>query len=153
MLNPFGEQIGVGLTSKVKAARATRPSIPNPLRQLRVRSAGAGYRKKLRGEALAAYGSKCTCCAERRPAFLIFLYTEDGQSVNGQKPLKELKMRGWPKDAVRLSCFNCHLGARIAGVCPHQLDARHPEKSSRLPAESEAGSPPGVKEQHHADQL
>ena len=133
MSNPFA------LMKSVKPPRAPHAPRPStPLQQLRVRSAAAGYRKALRADALRAYGSKCSCCDEPRPAFLIFVYTESGKSVNGQRPLKDLKARGWPPTEARIECFNCHLGARIAGVCPHtrETDARRLEKSTRPPTVS-----------------
>lgn len=141
-IDPFHFLARSGGTGTPKAPTTPRPPRPStPLQQLRVRSAAAGYRKALRAEALRAYGGKCGCCAETRPAFLIFLYA-DGKSINGQKPLKELRAAKWPKDAATLSCFNCYLGARIAGTCPHRQEARPVgAKSSRPPTAFDEQAP------------
>lgn len=82
-------------------------------------------RKKLREEAIKAYGGKCNCCGENTPVFL----TIDHVNNNGAEHRKEvpagstfhrwLKSNGYPKD-FQILCWNCNSGRHLnGGICPH----------------------------------
>ena len=84
------------------------------------------FRRKLRLETIAAYGSKCSCCGETIPEFL----TIDHIFNDGAKQRKEegysgislyalLKRNGFPKDRYQLLCMNCNFAKGKHGQCPH----------------------------------
>jgi hypothetical protein len=82
--------------------------------------------KRLRLEAIAAYGAACACCGEREPIFLDLDHVHDnGRSHreevgNNTQMMIQLRKAGWPKGFIQLLCCNCNQGkARNGGVCPH----------------------------------
>lgn len=82
--------------------------------------------RRLRAEAIAAYGARCACCGEREPTFLDLDHIHnDGASHraeagNGTQIMLQLRDAGWPRGRVQLLCCNCNQGkARNGGVCPH----------------------------------
>jgi len=91
------------------------------------------YRKKKRQsiklEVIQNYGGKCECCGETIMEFL----TIDHINNNGGEHMKELgyrtstqfyawlKRNNYPKDDLRLLCWNCNSGRVLNnGVCPHK---------------------------------
>lgn len=86
---------------------------------------GRQYRKKLRLEAVAAYGGRCACCGEERPEFLTIDHIHGGgkkhqrESGGTKAILRELKRMGWPKDRFQLLCYNCNCAKGFYGRCPH----------------------------------
>jgi hypothetical protein len=90
--------------------------------------------KRLRSEFLAEYGGKCVCCGEDEPDFLNMdhIYGSDksdsmapngGYYVKSYEKLAAYRKRGWPKDEIRILCWNCNCGrAKFGnyGVCPHE---------------------------------
>lgn len=87
--------------------------------------------RALRQEAIAAYGSKCTCCGEAEPTFLDLDHiNNDGaehrrELGNTTVIMLDLKRSGWPTGRVQLLCCNCNQGkVRNGGVCPHQEKSR-----------------------------
>lgn len=81
----------------------------------------------LRQEMFNAYGNACTCCGETEPCFLTLEHLNgDGAKhrkshVQPSNLLRELKQKGWPKDAYTILCANCNGGKyRNGGICPHE---------------------------------
>lgn len=81
---------------------------------------------KLRTEALDAYGGKCDCCGESTPEFLTLdHFNGDGKQhrklLGGTGPIYiKLRQEGWPRDQIRLLCWNCNCATRYGRVCPHK---------------------------------
>lgn len=97
--------------------------------------------RTLREEFLAAYGSRCVCCGETERRFLTIGHlNHDGAAhrarvgYDGTQVLRDLKMRGWPKDeGIAIQCANCNMAtARPGIVCPHEV-ARKREQGAGLP--------------------
>jgi len=86
-------------------------------------ASGKRYRRKLRADALAAYGGKCACCGEATTEFLAIDHINGG----GRKHRKAihapmelwLRNQGYPEE-FRLLCHNCNFSAGFYGYCPHQ---------------------------------
>ena len=90
--------------------------------------------RRLRAEALIAYGSRCVCCGESHSEFLgidhlpgyanALAPNKNGRSYNtryrGVMEYHRLKKAGWPKEFVRMLCMNCNFATRRGKVCPHQ---------------------------------
>ncbi len=81
------------------------------------------YRALVRSEVLRAYGGKCECCGEREGRFLTI------DHINGRKSGEETGMvlyarlyrGGFPKEGLRLLCWNCNIGRDMnGGRCPHE---------------------------------
>jgi hypothetical protein len=86
------------------------------------------YQRRLRLEAIAAYGGKCVCCGEDHEEFLTFDHIHGGgnkerkSSTCGSDFCRKLKLLGYPKDKFRLLCFNCNCSIGIKGYCPHERE-------------------------------
>lgn len=94
-------------------------------------AAGKKTRLRLRAEMFAAYGNKCSCCGESEIEFLTLEHiNNDGaahkREVRGSGYMiwKDLKLRGWPKEAYTLLCYNCNCARYKCGECPHKEIAR-----------------------------
>lgn len=83
--------------------------------------------RALRLEFLKEYGGVCECCGENQYQFLS-LEHKDGRgagaahrrelkTTSGTKIIKDLKVRGWPKDKYGILCYNCNLARGFAGYC------------------------------------
>lgn len=85
-----------------------------------------GYGQQHRHAALEAYGLACECCGEDTYDFL----TIDHVNNNGAEHRKEigtniyrwLKENDYPEGFQTL-CYNCNMGKRLTGICPHQRAA------------------------------
>lgn len=109
---------------KVCTYQKTRDTVPVKMREI----------DNLRLETFAAYGAKCQCCGESNPGFLTIDHI-DSRGGAHRKNVKNnyqaggigfyrwLRANGWPKDNLRLLCFNCNCGRhyRGRGTCPHHL--------------------------------
>lgn len=109
-----------------------RPLIPGltycPHCKERARNKGRALKK----EVLAAYGSRCLCCGEKRWQFLSIdhgwgngseerrrLFGSNGYGV-GQKFYRHLQKEGYPQDrGYRVLCTNCNSAVGMYGQCPH----------------------------------
>jgi hypothetical protein len=86
-----------------------------------------GYARKLRQDALDAYGNKCACCGEATPEFLgIDHVNNDGEAHRaelkgyGRSIYRWLRMQGFPQDGrFQLLCHNCNVAKGCYGGCPH----------------------------------
>jgi hypothetical protein len=85
-------------------------------------------RKKVRLEALQAYGGEipaCICCGEATLLFLSLDHINGGgrqhrQETGGGGFYTWLRRHDYPT-GFRVLCHNCNLGRQInGGVCPHQ---------------------------------
>ncbi len=84
-------------------------------------------RRKIRIEAIVAYGGECVCCGETEMAFLTFDHIDgDGDKARkrdkaaGSSLPQWLKNRNYPP-GIQLLCANCHLAkTHNPGGCPHQ---------------------------------
>lgn len=74
-------------------------------------------------EFIAEYGGHCACCGESNPLFLTIdhIHGRTDKKYRGWRLYENLKRAGWPKDGLRLLCFNCNSGRQInGGICPHE---------------------------------
>jgi hypothetical protein len=85
-------------------------------------------RRKVRLEALQAYGGEtpaCVCCGEATPLFLALDHINGGghaqrQETGGGGFYSWLKRHDYPA-GFQVLCHNCNFGRQInSGVCPHQ---------------------------------
>lgn len=86
------------------------------------------YRKKLRLEALVAYGMVCQCCGEYRYEFLCIDHMDGGGNAHrkevgggGNGFLKWLRDNNYPEGYQTL-CHNCNFAKHFYGKCPHEAD-------------------------------
>lgn len=84
------------------------------------------YRRKVREQAITAYGGKCECCGEDRYEFLVIDHIDGGgrqhrQSINSYI-YKWLRDEGYPA-GFRVLCHNCNCAFAYYGRCPHQGEA------------------------------
>ena len=85
-------------------------------------------RRRLWDGFLHAYGFVCACCGESERVFLTIDHIHnDGRTVRKRigpqvnAILTDLRQRGWPRNEVRVLCFNCNSGHhRNGGECPHE---------------------------------
>lgn len=87
------------------------------------------YRRKIRLEMIAAYGSKCSCCGEANESFLTLEHlNHDGQEHrkkhSGVGYLRDLKNRGWPIEGYTILCCNCNHATRLGAICPHKMELK-----------------------------
>lgn len=83
--------------------------------------------RKVRKDALLAYGAKCECCGETRIEFLAFDHINGGGNEHRKSIGKYfsgnisrwLKKNNYPKGLVRVLCHNCNLALGFYGLCPH----------------------------------
>ena len=81
-------------------------------------------REQLRKEMIRAYGSKCSCCGERRHKFLTLDHINGLEGKKRKKTdtlLNELRRLNWPRDKYQLLCWNCNCAKGLYGKCPHQF--------------------------------
>lgn len=99
------------------------------------RARGRAYWRKLRHEAIMAYGGyRCACCGETEPAFLSLDHIANdgaqhrralGYGGNGKgastATLAWLRRRGYP-EGIQVLCMNCNFGKQVnGGTCPHSI--------------------------------
>ena len=80
--------------------------------------------RRLRLEALIAYGGRCVCCGELRMEFLSL----DHVNNDGAKHRKEVKCKSighWAKkhgypNTLQILCHNCNMAKGMYGYCPHE---------------------------------
>lgn len=124
------------LREKNRARDKRRRQSPEYVMKQRAR--GREYWRKLRHDAVMAYGGYiCACCGETRKPFLsidhinndgathrrtIAAYAEDnGKGVSSQM-WQWLKRNGYPA-GFQILCMNCNFGkAKNGGVCPHESE-------------------------------
>jgi len=82
---------------------------------------------RLKNDAIQKYGGECECCGETRIAFLTIDHkNNDGaerrredKHYNGRSFYRRL-VREPIDPTLRVLCWNCNLGRRSTGVCPHK---------------------------------
>lgn len=93
---------------------------------------------RTKAEVMLKYGGKCVCCGESRVAFLTIDHkNNDGTKMRkagihsgGSHFYKRLLTR--PVDpSLQVMCWNCNLGRRSTGVCPHQDNSYYEEALNR----------------------
>lgn len=91
------------------------------------------HNRKLKQQAVEAYGGKCACCGEVHLEFLTLDHvnkdgashrkSESGNSRymgSGSYWYRKLRDEGYPNNPpLQVLCFNCNF-ASFWGVCPHQ---------------------------------
>ncbi len=79
-----------------------------------------------RREAIEGYGRVCKCCGESDSRFMTLDHVND----DGKEHRKELRSKspylwaienGFP-DRLQLLCWNCNMGKKIYGTCPHKKE-------------------------------
>ena len=83
--------------------------------------------RKIRDEALVAYGNKCACCGIANKEFLAFDHINGGGKKHRETVgcgnttglLRFLRDAGYPP-IVRLLCHNCNCARGFYGYCPHE---------------------------------
>ena len=106
----------------------TRPRAGHPTRcdvhAAIAKEQGLIHRRKLRSEAIAAYGGKCFCCGESNAEFLAIDHI-NGVSENAPRfkttdqLIRWLRKRNFPREHFRLLCHNCNSSIGYYGYCPH----------------------------------
>lgn len=84
--------------------------------------------RKVRVEAIEAYGGKCACCNESTFEFLAIDHVNnDGEEHRkemqgyGRAIYRWLKKNGYPQDGrFQVLCHNCNMAKGLYGLCPHQ---------------------------------
>jgi hypothetical protein len=90
----------------------------------------ARWRRKLKLDAVVAYGGVCACCAEGNIEFLCIDHVNgDGAShrrsiggKSGHAFYLWLRRNGYPK-GMRVLCYNCNMALWLYGACPHGLQS------------------------------
>lgn len=85
--------------------------------------------RRLKAQAMEAYGGKCVCCGESELMFLSLDHiNKDGgehrkranRESGGSYWYRQLRDEGWPNDPpLQVLCFNCNF-ASYWGTCPHK---------------------------------
>jgi len=85
----------------------------------------SGRAQELKMRVYEGYGCACNCCGEKNPAFLTIDHVKnDGAKRrkegegNGSKLYNKILRENFPCD-FQLLCWNCNMGKRFSGVCPH----------------------------------
>lgn len=81
---------------------------------------------RIKYEVMSKYGGSCVCCGESRTAFLSLDHINNdgaekrrsGEHVIGTRFYKRLLQQPLD-DSLQVLCYNCNLGRRVTGVCPH----------------------------------
>lgn len=82
----------------------------------------------LKTEVIQAYGGKCECCGETRLEFLTIDHINGRKNEKTQRKLYgralyyHLREVGWPKNNIRILCWNCNCSLGLHGYCPHQQE-------------------------------
>ncbi len=80
-------------------------------------------RRKLKAEAIKAYGGKCACCGEKRFELLSIDHIKGGGTAHrreiGPDIYPYLRARKYPS-GYRLLCMNCNFTIGKLGFCPHK---------------------------------
>ena len=86
------------------------------------------YTKRIRQEALLAYGGCCACCGESTYEFLSIDHMAGGGTAErkvtkraGWKMCLWLRQQGFPS-GYRVLCHNCNQAIGFYKVCPHTYD-------------------------------
>jgi hypothetical protein len=85
---------------------------------------------RIKQEVIDRYGGRCSCCKEKRIAFLTLDHVKNngtalrrlGVHAGGGQLYKRLRTK--PIDpAFQVLCWNCNMGKRVTGTCPHKDDS------------------------------
>jgi hypothetical protein len=86
----------------------------------RVNAWNRSHRYQIKNEFINEYGGQCSCCGEHRREFLTLEHTYGKtKKIQVHLELERLKTAGWPKQGIRVLCFNCNSAKGIYGSCPH----------------------------------
>lgn len=97
------------------------------------RASQAGWRKKLKLDAIAAYGGACACCSETQTEFLCIDHIAGdgaahrrsiGHRAAGHQMYLWLRRHDYPP-GLRVLCYNCNMALWLYGRCPHGLEATY----------------------------
>lgn len=87
------------------------------------RNASRRSNRRLKQDIVRAYGGKCVCCGESNFWFLTIDHIDREsfpESPRTGKPLYAwLKKHNYPRDGIRLLCYNCNCAKGFLGECPH----------------------------------
>jgi hypothetical protein len=86
---------------------------------------------------MSRYGGSCVCCGESKLAFLTLdhIHNDGGKRRKSGEALgtrfykRLLKVPVDP--TLQVLCWNCNMGKRLSGVCPHQDNSCIEEALSR----------------------
>lgn len=84
-------------------------------------------RRKLKIDAINAYGGKCDCCGIDNYEFMAIdhiygngnKHRKDNKIGGGQQFYRWLKKQNYPS-GFRVLCHNCNMSYGLYGYCPHQ---------------------------------
>lgn len=93
---------------------------------------------RIKQEVMNLYGGACACCGEDHIAFLTIDHIpHDGTAKRKSKEHSGggslyKKLRRKPVDpTLQVLCWNCNLGRRVTGVCPHIEDGYFKSATAR----------------------
>lgn len=84
------------------------------------------YYRRLKAEAIKAYGGRCACCGEKDYRFLTLDHVNgDGEKIRrtftGSKQCYRMARDAGYPDTYQILCWNCNCGRALNnGVCPHK---------------------------------
>jgi hypothetical protein len=90
-----------------------------------------GRTRMLRLKVIEAYGSECACCGETEPAFLTLDHINGGGNKHRMEVCGNASTasfytwvirNGFPRDILRLLCYNCNCARAYVGYCPHETN-------------------------------
>lgn len=92
-----------------------------------VRAQHQATRRRIKRDALNAYGGRCACCGENRWEFLALDHI-NGQGKQhriqasgvGAQFYRWLAKQGYPQGDLRVLCHSCNVSLGMYGYCPHR---------------------------------
>jgi len=93
------------------------------------------YRRRLKQDALDAYGGNCECCGEDKYEFMAIDHINGGGKKHrdnnkiggGQQFYRWLKNNNYPA-GFRVLCHNCNMAHGLYGYCPHKTESKYGKK-------------------------
>lgn len=89
---------------------------------------------RVKHEVMQKYGGACTCCGESSVAFLSIDHINNDGVVKRKSGEHKVgsgfykKLRKAPVDpTLQVLCYNCNMGRKTTGVCPHQDNSYYEE--------------------------
>ncbi len=108
-----------------------RRSLPQGECESCIENSVRAYKRRMRVEAITAYGSKCQCCGEDTFEFLVIDHVNGGGNAHRKSRggnwgmAQEMRRQGYPDD-YQVLCHNCNAAKGFYGYCPHGITIGSP---------------------------